>query len=153
MEEELVLKKPILETMQIESQELALQIQKEVQLMEPLREQAQIEEAFVKEKFQQAELISNECQDDLSKAKPKLVAAEKALQVLDENDITNLKSMQKPPDTVRMVMEAVCVLKKVQPEIKSDPKNPKEKIVNYWDNAKKMLSEKDFLKSLIEYDK
>ena len=76
-------------------------------------------------KYKEAEKIQIECESDLAKAKPKLLAAEKALEVLDENDITNLKTMPKPPETVRLVMEAICVLKKVPPDIKSDPRNPK----------------------------
>jgi hypothetical protein len=37
----------------------------------------------------------------------------------------------KPPDTVVMVMEAICVILKIKPERITNPKNPKEKIDSY----------------------
>lgn len=34
-----------------------------------------------------------------------------------------------------------------------DPKNPKLRIMSYWEASKKFLSDKDFLRTLINYDK
>lgn len=86
-------------------------------------------------------------------AKPKLKQAEDALNTLDQNDINNIKAMLKPPDTVRLVMEAVCVLCGVPAIPIPNPNNPKERIMSYWEASKKFLSEKDFLLRLIHYDK
>jgi len=61
--------------------------------------------------------------------------------------------MLKPPDTVRLVMEAVCVLCGVLAIAIPNPTNPKERIMSYWEASKKFLSEKDFLLRLIHYDK
>jgi dynein heavy chain len=35
---------------------------------------------------------------------------------LNKNDVTEVKAMKSPPDGVRMVMEAVCIMKKVAPK-------------------------------------
>ena len=46
---------------------------------------------------------------------PKLKAAEDALNTLTEDDMNILKVMLKPPDTVKLVLEAVCVVKRIPP--------------------------------------
>jgi len=72
---------------------------------------------------------------------------------LDANDINLLKSMLKPPETVRLVFEALCVLYKLSPIPAPFAKNPKDKIPSYWETSKKLLNEKDFLKNMITFDK
>ena len=42
---------------------------------------------------------------------PALNAAIAALNTLKQNDITIVKTMQNPPNGVKIVMEAVCVMK------------------------------------------
>jgi dynein heavy chain len=61
--------------------------------------------------------------------------------------------MLKPPPTVQLVMEAVCVICYVPPIPIPDPQNPKLRIQSYWEASKKFLSDKDFLKKLINYEK
>jgi dynein heavy chain, axonemal len=61
--------------------------------------------------------------------------------------------MLKPPNTVRLVMEAVCVLCKVPPIPMPSAQNPKIKVPDYWEASKKFLGEKDFLLRLKNYDK
>ncbi len=61
--------------------------------------------------------------------------------------------MLKPPETVQLVMEAVCVICQVPAMHIPNPKNPKERIWSYWEASKKFLSEKDFLQRLINFDK
>ena len=39
-----------------------------------------------------------------------------SLKSLNRNDVTEVKAMKNPPDGVRMVMEAVCIMKKVPPK-------------------------------------
>lgn len=51
--------------------------------MDPKRIQAEIQEAEVNEKVVDAEKIKDECEKDLSVAKPKLIKATKALDTLD----------------------------------------------------------------------
>ena len=85
-------------------------------------------------------------------AKPKLDKAKQALDTLDQNDIIKMRAMLKPPDTVQLVMEAICVLSKVPPLDVPNPKYPKEKIKSYWEASKKFLADKNFLPGLINYD-
>lgn len=61
--------------------------------------------------------------------------------------------MLKPPETVQLVMEAVCVLNGIPPLPIPNPKYPKERIMSYWEASKKFLSDKHFLQILKEYNK
>lgn len=75
---------------------------------------------------------------DLEEALPALEAAMEALKSLNKTDITEIKSYTKPPALVEMVLEAVMILRKGKPD---------------WAEAKKQLSEVNFIKQLIEFDK
>ncbi|KAL0267127.1 UNVERIFIED_CONTAM: hypothetical protein PYX00_009482 [Menopon gallinae] len=77
-------------------------------------------------------------QADLDEAMPALEEALTALDALSKKDISEMKSYTKPPPKVMLVMEAVCVLKGVNPD---------------WTESKKLLGEQDFLRSLRDYDK
>lgn len=50
------------------------------------------------------------CADDLAKAEPALMAAQEALNTLNKNNLTELKSFGSPPDLVVNVCAAVLVL-------------------------------------------
>ena len=50
------------------------------------------------------------CADDLAKAEPALIAAQEALNTLNKNNLTELKSFGSPPDAVVNVCAAVLVL-------------------------------------------
>lgn len=64
-----------------------------------------------------------------------------------------MKSMKSPPAGVRLVMEAVCVLKGVKADRIPDPSGSGKKIEDYWGPSKKILGDMKFLEGLREYDK
>jgi hypothetical protein len=51
-----------------------------------------------------------ECEQELSDAMPAMEAAVEALEILNQRDISTLKTMRNPPQAVRLCMEAVCIL-------------------------------------------
>lgn len=61
--------------------------------------------------------------------------------------------MLKPPNTIKLVMEAICVLCKIPPVPIPNPKYPKERIMDYWEASRKFLTDKNFLFILKNYDK
>jgi dynein heavy chain len=83
------------------------------------------EEAQVKEQAALTQLIKDDAQKDLDAALPALNAALTALNSLNKNDITEIKSFSKPPPLVLVTMEAVCILLGEKPD---------------WDAAKKVLN-------------
>ncbi|KAB0795300.1 hypothetical protein PPYR_12139 [Photinus pyralis] len=77
-------------------------------------------------------------QADLDEAMPALEEAIQALDALNKKDISEMKSYGKPPYKVEMVMEAVMILKQLEPT---------------WAESKRQLGEQNFLNDLREFDK
>ena len=50
-----------------------------------------------------------------------MTALEQALDTLTKNDISELKGMKSPPAGVKLVMEAVCIMKNIKPTRMKDP--------------------------------
>lgn len=88
---------------------------------EKIREVVAGEEAIAKRAADEANAIKVDCEKELAEAMPVLEAANKALNCITKNDITILKKLLSPPEDVKMVLSAVCVLMKLKPEGKMDP--------------------------------
>ncbi|KAI8464307.1 MAG: dynein heavy chain and region D6 of dynein motor-domain-containing protein [Monoraphidium minutum] len=112
----------------------------------------QREEAVAAGEAAKVKAIKDECEADLAEALPALEAAMRALDTLTKNDITEVKGMKSPPAGVKLVLEAVCVLKGAKP-VRSKDTATGQMVDNYWEVSKKMLMEDDFLGGLKRYDK
>ncbi|XP_076648121.1 dynein heavy chain at 36C [Halictus rubicundus] len=98
----------------------------------------------------EADAIREECDADLQEVMPILDAANEALNTLTPQDIQIVRSMKRPPAGVRLVMEAVCILKDVKPEKVQTPEGPME---DYWKASMRILSDMKFLENLLLFDK
>lgn len=115
-------------------------------------EKVQTEKAIADEEEEKVGNIAEEvskkqkdCEEDLVKAEPALLAAQEALNTLNKNNLTELKSFGSPPGAVTNVTAAVMVL------MAPNGKIPKDRS---WKAAKMMMAKVDsFLDSLINYDK
>ena len=86
-----------------------------------------------------------DCEEDLVKAEPALLAAQEALNTLNKGNLTELKSFGSPPGAVTNVTAAVMVL------LAPGGKIPKDRT---WKAAKISIAKVDaFLDALINYDK
>ncbi|XP_056113379.1 dynein axonemal heavy chain 10 [Rhinichthys klamathensis goyatoka] len=79
-----------------------------------------------------------DAESSLAEALPALEAARMALQDLDKSDVTEIRSFAKPPKQVQVVCECILVIRGHK-EIS-------------WKSAKGMMSEGNFLRSLMEMD-
>ena len=93
-----------------------------------------------------------ECEEDLKVALPMLDEAMAALDTIKPKDITNLKGMSSPPEGVKLVLEAVCVMLQVDPKKKTD-KGSGEFTLDYWKPSQKIMGKSKFLDRLRNYDK
>ncbi|EDV95038.1 GH23822 [Drosophila grimshawi] len=85
------------------------------------------------------------CEQDLRQAEPALVAAQAALNTLNKNNLTELKSFGSPPKAVINVCAAVMVL------LATNGKIPRDRS---WKTAKLMMVRVDqFLNDLLNYNK
>jgi len=84
------------------------------------------------------EVEKREAEDILEEALPALEAAKAALDDLDKNDVTEIRSFAKPPKPVQTIGECIVVLKGIK-EVS-------------WKSAKGLMSDPNFLRSLKEMD-
>nr|DBA18657.1 TPA: hypothetical protein GDO54_016881 [Pyxicephalus adspersus] len=128
-------------------------IEKESAEVEAKSKIVRVDEEVATQKASEAQALKNECESELAEAIPALEAAMSALNTLKPSDITIVKTMKSPPSGVKLVMEAVCVMKEIKPEKINDPAGTGQKIFDYWGPSKRLLGDMNFLKDLREYDK
>ncbi|KAM7360514.1 dynein heavy chain at 93AB isoform 2-T2 [Cochliomyia hominivorax] len=113
-----------------------------VQTEKGLADEEEMKVAFIAEEVSKKQ---KDCEEDLLKAEPALVAAQEALNTLNKANLTELKSFGSPPGAVTNVTAAVMVL------LAPGGKLPKDRS---WKAAKIAMAKVDtFLDSLINYDK
>jgi dynein heavy chain len=110
------------------------------------------DEEIANKKAEIASILKSECETELAVAIPILEDALEALNILKPTDITLVKSMKNPPDTVKLVMAAVCVMLNVPSERIVDPVTGK-KSMDFWGPSKRVLGDMNFLQNLKDYDK
>ncbi|KAK7101861.1 hypothetical protein V1264_020177 [Littorina saxatilis] len=151
MQQELVELQPKLIETSKETEELIEIIEKETVEVEAKKKVVEADEAVANEAANAAQAIKDDCEARLAVAMPAMEAALAALNTLKQNDITIVKTMTNPPQGVRLVMESICIMRGIKPDVKvgSDGK----RFEDYWGAAKKMLGDMHFLDSLREFDK
>ncbi|XP_066595663.1 dynein axonemal heavy chain 3 [Prorops nasuta] len=152
MQEELQSLQPKLLAQSELSDKLMVRIEQDTVIVEGKKEIVAADEALANEAAAAAQAIKDDCESDLAEATPALQAALAALDTLKPADITIVKSMKSPPAGVRLVMEAVCVLKGVKPERVTDPASGNT-VDDYWPASQKVLGDMKFLESLRNFDK
>ncbi|KAJ8952271.1 hypothetical protein NQ318_007438 [Aromia moschata] len=127
-------------------------VQKESQEAAVVEATVMEDEAAANEQAKAAQLIKDDCDADLAEAMPILNAALAALNTLTPADITIVKTMKSPPKGVKLVMEAICILKDIKPDKVPAPSGIGT-VDDYWGPSKKVLGDMKFLESLINFDK
>ena len=107
--------------------------------VEAKKEIVACDEALANEAAAAAQAIRDDCENDLAEAIPALQSAINALNTLKPSDITVVKSMKNPAPIVKFVIEAVCVMKGIQPKRKPDLENKGKLIDDYWSPGKMTL--------------
>ncbi|KAJ1537226.1 Dynein heavy chain 7, axonemal [Nowakowskiella sp. JEL0078] len=136
-----------------ETDVIMVQIEKESVDVNKTRTIVQADEEIASQKAASSKAIKDDCESQLAEAIPALNSAIQALDTLKPQDITVLKSMKSPPAGVRLVMEAVCIMKDLKPVKVPDPTGSGKKIEDYWGPSKTLLSDIKFLENLKSYDK
>uniref|UniRef100_A0A671S7I2 AAA+ ATPase domain-containing protein n=1 Tax=Sinocyclocheilus anshuiensis TaxID=1608454 RepID=A0A671S7I2_9TELE len=153
MQVELEALQPQLRVASKEVEEMMVVIQRESVEVSKTEKVVRVDEAEANEQAMAAKAIKDECDADLAVAVPILEAALAALNTLTTQDITLVKSMKNPPAGVKLVMEAICILKGIKPDRIPDPSGSGKKVEDFWGPAKKLLGDMKFLQSLHEYNK
>lgn len=138
LREELTILQPQLKAKAEETARLLTALGKEQADVAAVREVVTAEERVVRAKAAEVEVVQAEAQRELDVALPALQAAMDALNRLDKKDIPEVRTFTQPPEGVRIVMEAVCVLLGEPPS---------------WDTSKRILGNPNFIRALQSYDK
>lgn len=152
LQKELSNLKPRLIEMGERAAEMRKVIERETIAVEAASQLVREEEKVANVQAAAAQSLKSECEADLALAIPILEDAINALNTLKPTDITLVKSMKNPPDTIKLVMAAVCVIKEIKPDRLPDAATGK-KIIDYWGPSKRILGEMNFLQQLKEFDK
>jgi dynein heavy chain len=130
--------KPHLEQTAEETKRLMDEIFKDQEEVDKAKVTITMEEAEVAVQTKEIQKIKDEAEKDLVDALPALERAVRALNTLNRNDISEIKTFSNPPAGVLLVMEAICVVYGLPPN---------------WATARSLLGEVDFLSNLIAFDK
>uniref|UniRef100_A0A8C5QX10 Dynein axonemal heavy chain 7 n=1 Tax=Leptobrachium leishanense TaxID=445787 RepID=A0A8C5QX10_9ANUR len=153
MQSELEALQPQLKVASREVDEMMVIIERESIEVAKTEKIVKADEAVANEQAMAAKAIKDECDSDLAQALPILESALAALDTLTAQDITVVKTMKSPPAGVKIVMEAICILKGVKPDKIPDPSGSGRKLEDFWGPSKRILGDMKFLQSLHEYDK
>ncbi|KAM8930485.1 dynein axonemal heavy chain 1 isoform 1-T1 [Pelodytes ibericus] len=153
MQEELETMRPLLEEAAQDTVTTMQKIEEDTVVAEATRRSVQVEEAKATEKAHTAQEIADDAQKDLDEALPALDAALASLKSLNKNDVTEVRAMQRPPEGVKLVIEAVCIMKGIRPKKIAGDK-PGSRIDDYWEPGKGLLQDPGkFLDGLFKFDK
>lgn len=152
MRAELLTIQPVLESNRADTAAMLASIQTKQAAVDATRLNTEAEEAVCMEKAVEAQHIKQECEMELSAALPALNDAIEALKTLTKGDIAVVRAMLKPPQGVRLVVEAVAIMLRVKPVRGVDADGSERP--NYWEPAKKeLLGDPQFLKRLVTFKK
>ncbi len=110
LQEELKASRPLLEKANQETEHTMQQIIRDKAISEQTRKVVVQEEAEANKKAEETQAIADDARRDLNEALPALESAEAALRTLNRKDISEVKTMVRPPLGVKMVMEAICII-------------------------------------------
>lgn len=110
---------PQLKVTSDETEKIMVKIERDTAEAEKKKEVVGADEAAANEAAATSQAIRDDCEGDLAEAVPALESALTALDTLKPADITVVKSMKNPPAAIKLVLEAVCVLKGLKPERKA----------------------------------
>ncbi|BHF69813.1 Dynein heavy chain 1, axonemal [Sparganum proliferum] len=153
LQEELEVMKPALEQAVEESKVTMEEIARDSAVAAETTAVVSKQEESASKKAEECTAIKDDAQRDLDEAMPALYASLEAVKSLNKNDITEVRAMMRPPEGVRLVMEAVCIMKDVKPKKVAGDK-PGVKVDDYWEPGKALLQDPGkFLDSLLTYDR
>ncbi|XP_071441952.1 dynein axonemal heavy chain 7 [Hetaerina americana] len=153
MEKELKDLQPQLIVASNQVEEMMNKVELESKQVADVEKNVMADEVVAKEQAKVAQGIKAECDADLSEAMPIMESALAALNTLTPADITIIKTMKNPPKGIKLVMEAVCILKETKPDRIPDPSGSGRMIEDYWGPSKRILGDIKFLDGLINFDK
>jgi dynein heavy chain len=153
MQVELTDLQPVLAEAQVATDKLMEEIEAKLPGVREQEEVVGAEAAVAQKEADTVQIEVDSVQADLDEALPALESAVQALNTINDKDIDAVRKLSKPPATVKLVAEGVCVMLGEKPVKIPDPDDSSKKIMDYWAPSQKMMGDKGFIPRLKEYDK
>jgi dynein heavy chain len=155
LQTELVALEPVLIKTQAEVDEMIVQIGIDKEAAGVTKESVEKEEAAATAKATETKAIADDAQRDLDEALPALEMAVACLNKLKKSDLDEVKSLKKPPEGVKLTMEATCIMFGIKAVKVNDPDNVGKKLNDYWQAAQKniLVNANQLLENLKTFDK
>ncbi|KAI8896128.1 dynein heavy chain and region D6 of dynein motor-domain-containing protein [Globomyces pollinis-pini] len=153
LQEELEAMQPMLMQTSLDTDAAMKKIAVDKITAEEIKEIVVKEEAIASKKAEETRMMAEDAKRDLDEALPALDAAVESLNSLTKADIIEVRTMQRPPDGVKLVMETICIMKGIKPK-KVDGDKPGKKVDDYWEPGRALLADpQKFLDGLMNFDK
>jgi dynein heavy chain len=96
----------------------------------------------------------NYCEETYHKIMPSLAQAINSVESIDKQDLAQLRSMNKPPKSIKIAMKILCIFLDVEPVEKLSKKTGKPKL-SYWRAAqsKQVLGDVSLPSRLVRFDR
>ncbi|KAL3689255.1 hypothetical protein R1sor_015564 [Riccia sorocarpa] len=135
--------------------ELLASISEEQVQMDKALEEVAYDERVAAGEAETCKKLAQDAQNQVQEVAPEVLTAIKQLSQLNKKDISELKSFTQPPPRLLTVLEALCVILKKEPKhIKHPPFGTNIETANsYWPVARELLSQVDFVKMLLSFNK
>ena len=153
MQKELTDLQPVLERSQKETDELMEVIQAKLPGVQAKQAEVGAEAAVAQAEADKVNAEKESVEGDLAEAMPALNDAIKALDTIKPADINEIKGLAKPPATIKLVCEAICIMLSEKAQRIPDPNDPSKRIMDFWGPSQKMLADPNFIQRLKTYDK
>lgn len=139
---------PQLKTASDKISKYVLDVQSAQEATDEQRELVKQEERITAERTALANEMNDACKLIMDGVTVSMQEAENALNALTPADLSAVRTMKNPPVTVKIVMEAICILK----DIKTDKMSATTD--EYWTVSKKLLADPaKLIESLLTFDK
>ena len=136
----LELLKPHLKTTMAETEAAEIDIAKEKDDAAEIRSVVAKEEQETAEKEAGSRAIADNCNAELAEALPALNKAMDAVKNIDKGQLTLIKAMGSPPEGIKMIMSAVCIMFGEFVKAKKDASGKLQNELDlYWDVCKKKI--------------
>lgn len=126
-------------------------VEKDLNEVSELEKIVKNEDSVVSEKTKQADALRQELQDDLAEVTAVVDAAIETLNSLTAQDFAAVRAVKTPPNSIKLIMEAICMLKNIKPDKIPDPNG--KTVDDYWGPAKRIMGEPKFVAELTEFEK
>ena len=110
------------------------------------------EDTIVTDKTKQAHTLMQECDDDLAEVTSAVEGALDELAGLQQPEYAAVRALKQPTISLKLIMEAICLLKGVKPDKLPDGGSGKM-IDDYWGPSKRLLGDQKFASELAMFEK